>query len=81
MQQQERPPAFSRMSAADFNERLIRAPGGSGLAIELKAGKGTLTDDQREYREAAGANGCVTGVCFTLDQFITLVRRYVGVSH
>lgn len=56
------------------------APGGSGLAIELKAGKGRLTEDQREYLDAAEQHGCVTGVCFTLDQFITLVRRYLGVS-
>lgn len=55
-------------------------PGGTGFACELKApGKGP-TPEQQDYLDFARANGCVTGVCFTLEQFVALVGQYLAVD-
>lgn len=54
-------------------------PGGAGFACELKAPKGRATPEQAKYLQVAKANGWVTGICFTLDQFIVLIEQYLGV--
>lgn len=61
-------------------------PGGRGFACELKApgdGKtraGKLTPEQAAYLAHAESQGWVTGVCFTLDQFIALVSIFLGAA-
>lgn len=57
-------------------------PGGAGFACELKASKdGRATPEQLKYLKFAKSNGWVTGICFTLDQFIVLIEQYLGVHH
>lgn len=49
-----------------------------GFACELKAPKGRLTPEQAEFLQQAHLSGWVTGVCFTLDEFIALTEVYLG---
>lgn len=54
-------------------------PGGKGFACELKAPKGKMTPEQDDFLCNAKAQGWITGVCFTLEQFIELITSYLGV--
>lgn len=50
----------------------------AGLAIELKSHNGTLSDEQKSFLKTAAAAGWHTGVARSLEQFIPLVERWLG---
>lgn len=54
--------------------------GGAGFACELKAPSKKPTSEQALYLETAASHGWVTGVCYTLEQFVALTERYLGVK-
>jgi hypothetical protein len=54
-------------------------PGGSGLALELKAPGKKPTPDQAEFLAKAAEHDWVHGVCYSLEEFQRLVRQYMGV--
>lgn len=49
----------------------------SGLAIELKAGSNTLTDEQRSWLGNASQNKWIVGVARSLDEFRVLVDAFL----
>jgi hypothetical protein len=49
-----------------------------GLYIELKVGKNRLTDHQRRVIEKLEKENYKVAVCYTLDDFITAIREYLG---
>lgn len=51
-----------------------------GLACELKAPNGKLTDDQKAFLEVARRDKYVTGVCYTIDEFLVCVHKYLGIG-
>lgn len=52
--------------------------GHTGLFVELKADNNDLTQDQRVWKEKADQEGYLTAVCWTLEEFITVVSKFVG---
>jgi hypothetical protein len=51
--------------------------GWSGLAIEMKVGKNVTTDDQDDWIEVLDAANYYTAVCYTLEEFITHMMRFL----
>lgn len=51
-----------------------------GFACELKAPKGRCTPEQTDYLEEAKSDGWLTGVCFSLDEFVVMAQAYLGVA-
>ena len=49
-----------------------------GLGIELKAGKNTLTNDQRDWLQVASKNGWLVGVARTLEEFDELLKAFLS---
>jgi hypothetical protein len=52
--------------------------GWSGLAIEMKVGKNTTTEQQDDWLEVMGASGYYTAVCYALEEFMAHVKRFLG---
>jgi len=52
--------------------------GWSGLAIEMKVGKNTTTEQQDDWLQVMGASGYYTAVCYTLEDFMAHVNRFLG---
>ena len=50
------------------------------LWMEMKHGKNTLTDDQREFQAWAQCQGHQTAVCWTTDEAIQQLRDYLGID-
>lgn len=50
----------------------------AGLAIELKAPKGKTTPEQEAFLSHAAQHGWVCAVCYSLDEFIVTVMRYLA---
>lgn len=48
-----------------------------GLAIELKVGKNTATDNQVEFMAELTANGWYCVIVYTMDVFIKEVKNYM----
>ena len=61
---------------------LIFEPNGEyiGLAIELKTGKNKLTEAQEEWLERLGKKGWYVGVCYSFDQFKSIVDSYFNLK-
>lgn len=51
-----------------------------GFACELKAPKGRCTPEQTDYLDKAKSDGWLTGVCFSLDEFVVMAQSYLGVA-
>jgi len=49
-----------------------------GLYIEFKHGKNKLTPEQREFGEYVEMHGYKTGVAYTVEEAIEIVRSYLG---
>jgi VRR-NUC domain. len=49
-----------------------------GLYIELKVGRNKLTDHQKNVIEKLEKENYKVAVCYSLDEFITAVREYLG---
>lgn len=52
-----------------------------GLYIELKAGRNTATDKQKEWLAALCAHGYCTAVCWGWEQAAAVITDYLGVKH
>jgi hypothetical protein len=52
--------------------------GWSGLAVEMKVGKNTTTEQQDDWLQVMGASGYYTAVCYTLEEFMSHVNRFLG---
>jgi hypothetical protein len=50
----------------------------TGLAVELKAGDGRLTDEQQKWLRFAAQNGYRTAVCFSLTEFIAVIQDFLA---
>ena len=48
-----------------------------GLAIEMKYGRGTLSQEQREWLEALRGAGYKTEVCYSFDAARALIEKYI----
>lgn len=48
-----------------------------GLFIEMKAGRGRLSDHQREWLHRLNEYGYAVAVCYGADEAITKIRRYM----
>ncbi|MFJ1470205.1 hypothetical protein [Massilia orientalis] len=51
--------------------------GWSGLAIEMKVGKNTTTEQQDDWLQVMGASGYYTAVCYNLEEFMAHVNRFL----
>jgi hypothetical protein len=51
-----------------------------GLWIEMKAGKGRPTPEQRGWLEALAAQGYVTAVCWGFEEAREMVAGYLGIE-
>ena len=51
-----------------------------GFACELKAPNEDLTSEQIAFLKVANANGYVNGVCYSFDEFLSLIQRYLGIA-
>jgi hypothetical protein len=49
----------------------------NGLYIEMKYGKNKLTQNQKEFIKKAEAQGYKTAVCYTFDEFMSVVNEYL----
>lgn len=49
-----------------------------GFAVELKSRKGVLSVEQHEWLDMFEQEGYLTGVARTLDQFMSLMKTYLG---
>jgi hypothetical protein len=60
----------------------IAVPRGTfgGMFVEIKAGKNKLTDTQEAFREA-NKKGYNFAVCYSLDEFIEAVNKYLNTKH
>lgn len=47
-----------------------------GLFIEMKFGKGVLTENQKKFRDNVQKNGYCFEICHSLDEFITIINNY-----
>lgn len=58
---------------------LLPLPSGgyAGLAVELKAHGGKVTSEQDEWLDCFGQAGWLTGVCYSLQEFIDLAGRFL----
>lgn len=52
--------------------------GWSGLAIEMKVGSNRTTEQQDDWLQAFAASGYYTAVCYTLEDFMTHVGRFLA---
>lgn len=52
----------------------------NGLCIELKAKKGTLTDNQKDFLEKIAKRGWQTAICRSIDEVIVTVESYFEIS-
>lgn len=48
-----------------------------GLCVELKAGKGQVRKEQKEWLEKLHDRGYLVAVCYTFDAFKTIVDNYL----
>lgn len=48
-----------------------------GLKIELKSAKGKLSPAQAEYLRQAYEEGYATAVCYSLEEFMQVLKRYL----
>ena len=48
-----------------------------GLFIEMKAGRGRLSEHQREWLRRLNEYGYAVAVCYGADEAITKIRRYM----
>lgn len=51
-----------------------------GFACELKAPKGRCTPEQSDFLDKSKADGWLTGVCFSLDEFVAMAQSFLGVA-
>lgn len=54
----------------------ISRSGYHGLFIEMKYGKGKLTDDQKEWLGRLIDNGYACYVCYSADEAIRIIKNY-----
>lgn len=47
-----------------------------GLAIEMKYGKGKVSEDQKEWLELLSKEGYATCVCYGADEAIKIIEQY-----
>lgn len=66
-----------RPGVPDFLLPFPRAPW-QGLAIELKSGEGEVSATQKDWLSDFREAGYVVGVARTLDEFVDLVERFLG---
>ena len=52
--------------------------GWRGFAIELKAKKGVVSEDQADWLDSFENDGYLTGIARNLDQFMEMVNVYLG---
>lgn len=64
-----------RAGVADFFLAIPRG-GYHGLFIELKVGKGKLTDSQKAFTDAVAEKGYLTAEVRSVDGFIELIDKY-----
>lgn len=55
----------------------IAAGGYGGLYVELKVGKNTLTDSQREFHQRLTEGGQCVGTCWTFEQAMQVISCYM----
>lgn len=48
-----------------------------GLYIEMKYGKNKLTQEQRAFLKGVKEEGYATGLCYSADEAIALVKKYL----
>ena len=56
---------------------LIPKKGYASLCIEMKFGKNSQSDNQKEWQRLSEAAGNKYVVCRTLDEFVNVVKRYL----
>lgn len=56
----------------------LQRPGYVGLVIEMKAGKNTLTKDQKRWRAHLERQGWLVVVCFTFEEARDTVLGYIN---
>lgn len=49
-----------------------------GLAIEMKYGRNTLTDNQRKWLDMLKKAGHMTAVCYSFDEAKNVILKYLG---
>lgn len=54
----------------------VLPPHGSVGFVELKAGKGRLSDSQREFAEAATAAGAAWAACRSLEEVVATLTKW-----
>jgi hypothetical protein len=54
--------------------------GWSGLAIEMKVGSNKTTEQQDDWLQVFEASGYYTAVCYTLEDFMSHVRRFLAAA-
>jgi hypothetical protein len=54
--------------------------GWQGLVFEMKVKPNKLTKEQEEWMKTASAYGYCTGVCYSADEAIELVKSYLGIE-
>lgn len=55
---------------------IARRGGFSGFALELKSASGSMSDSQSEWQARFALEGWFTGVAFTVDVAVSLIRAY-----
>lgn len=61
---------------ADMLLLIPRGPYGS-LGIEMKAGKGKQSDNQKQWMDSFESIGNLYAVCRSLDEFMEVVKAYI----
>jgi hypothetical protein len=51
-----------------------------GLVFEMKVKPNKLTKEQEEWMKIASVYGYCTGVCYSVDEAIELVKSYLGIE-
>ena len=64
------------------SDLILLVPSGQyhGACIEMKAGKGQLTDKQHEWLKVAGKQGYYVAICWSVDEFIETIHDYFSQS-
>lgn len=50
--------------------------GYSGLFIEMKFGKGKMTDNQKRFSNNASSSGYLVACCRTFEEFVKTIEMY-----
>ncbi len=56
---------------------LVSSNGYHALMIELKSSKGRQQESQKLFQQAVEAQGYKYALCYSLDEFITIINEYL----